>query len=135
MRLLSTILLVVITIVLMVVQLAIAQDVCEDFPITDFETQTEVTGVYQNWDYGYEVRVPDNLIGYRSPAPAPNHGFGILISRSPKTYVWVDASYLVEETASLKQIVDTHLGWTCEQGTNCKLDKRTSARLVMTTEN
>ena len=131
MRLLRTIFLLAITVISMVVPLASAAEVCENFPVIDLNNDPEVKDVYQNWDYGYEVRIPINLFGYGSQPPAPNHGFGILISRSPKAYVWVDASYNVaEETNSLKKIADIHLSWACRNGTNCEIEKRTSTQFA-----
>ncbi|MGA3117631.1 MAG: hypothetical protein ABSF90_24740 [Syntrophobacteraceae bacterium] len=116
--------------VLMAGQLADCEDVCDEFPIPTFEEGTKVTGVYQNWDYGYEVRLPAGIVGYCLPAPAPNHEFGIVISRSPKAYVWVDASYWPEEEDSLGDIVDTHIGWVCDHGKDCELEQRSIRRFA-----
>lgn len=50
-------------------------------------------GLYSNYNFAYSVRIPKGLIGYRSPAPMPNHGFGIDLSQKEDSHVWVEANY------------------------------------------
>ena len=58
---------------------------------------TLVVGRYTNGDYGYAVTIPKNMAAFRTPPPAPNHGFGMNLSTMPDSYLWVDASYDVLE--------------------------------------
>lgn len=61
------------------------------------QSGTAVVGRYTNADYGYAVTIPKGMTAFRTPAPAPNHGFGMNLSKTPDSYLWVDASYDVLE--------------------------------------
>jgi hypothetical protein len=50
------------------------------------------TGRYVNAVYGYGVRIPAPLVAYTS-ATGPERGFGIVLSRTPRAFLRVDASY------------------------------------------
>src|SRR3569833_1911116 len=52
-----------------------------------------VTGIYLNSEYGYSVRIPENLHASRLAAPAPNHGFGITLRKEPESYIWTNGEY------------------------------------------
>src|SRR5207237_7799698 len=41
------------------------------------EDDITVEGRYSNFDYAYSVLVPKGMMAAGSPAPNPNHGFGI----------------------------------------------------------
>jgi len=56
-------------------------------------SDVKVKDGYSNFDYGFAVKLPNDLVGFRPSSPAPNHGFGIDLSKQPVSYVWVDASY------------------------------------------
>jgi hypothetical protein len=49
-------------------------------------------GRYVNATYGYAVRIPAPLVAYTS-ASGPERGFGIVLSRTPRAFLRVDASY------------------------------------------
>jgi len=46
----------------------------------------------------------NGLVGYTSAAPAPYHGFGIVLSWEPRSYLYVDGSYNSLELKSLKML-------------------------------
>lgn len=52
-----------------------------------------VKGRYSNYDYAYAVRIPKGRTGSQSPAPFPNHGFAIQLSKDANATLAVDASY------------------------------------------
>ena len=68
---------------------------------------TNVVGEYSNYDYAYKVHLPEGLIGFRSAAPNPNHGFGSYLDKGRSAYLWVDASYNVLEWQSLDEAIDS----------------------------
>ena len=54
-----------------------------------------VVGRYTNPNYRFSVTVPDSVHAFGTAPPAPNHGFGINLSKMPYSYLWVDGSYFV----------------------------------------
>ena len=52
-----------------------------------------VTGIYLNSEYGYSVRIPENLHASRLAAPAPNQGFGKTQRKEPESYIWTNGEY------------------------------------------
>jgi hypothetical protein len=50
------------------------------------------TGRYSNPVYGYAVQIPAPLRAYTAAA-GPERGFGMLLSRTPRAYLSVDAGY------------------------------------------
>src|SRR5215813_11922418 len=75
------------------------------------EVETKVRGLYYNYDYAYQVRLPNGLTGFRSPAPMPNHGFVVRLNDSGTAYLWVDASYNAMLWASLREAADANVGY------------------------
>jgi len=78
--------------------------------------EVAVRGKYYNYGYAYSVIVPTGLTGVRSPAPLPNHGFGISLSNRPKSYVWVDGSYNAIEWKTFDEAISSHIGFVKEDG-------------------
>lgn len=76
---------------------------CGRFPPRSFENADapRVDASYANEQYGYAVRVPAGIVGYGVPSPAPNHGFGIVLSWTPRAYLYVDGSYEVADDDTL----------------------------------
>lgn len=66
-------------------------------------------GKYFNYEYGYSIKIPAGLTGYRSPAPMPNHGFGINLSKEDCAQVWVDGMYNSLEWGSLKEAANNEV--------------------------
>lgn len=94
------------------------------------ETLAYEQGRYSNYDYAYSVRIPKGLIGYRSPAPMPNHGFGIDLSKEADSQVWMDASYNSLEWASFDDAINTELDYLKEKDvSDIKLVRRVSTHL------
>lgn len=66
-------------------------------------------GPYTNYEYGYYVTIPAGLTGYRSPAPMPQHGFGIDLAKPDNAQAWVDGSYNALEWGSLDEAANETL--------------------------
>jgi hypothetical protein len=99
-----------------------------------------VRGRYTNFDYAFSVLVPAGMMGATSPAPNPQHGFGInLINPTttfwtmqegmPGAYLFVDGSYNSAELASLEDAMQESLKFLNEQYGNSRLLSKTPTRL------
>ena len=90
---------------------------CGDFPAPGFDApdMARFVGEYTNPNYGFSVHIPDGLVGHSSPAPMPQHGFGVILSWEPRAYIFFDGSYTIETDASATPSVDQvqaqALGW------------------------
>jgi hypothetical protein len=73
---------------------ALGSSECGRFPDPGFEGggNTAFKGSYENLNYLYVVTIPNGLVGYSSPPPSPQHGFGIVLSWEPRAYLFVDSS-------------------------------------------
>lgn len=82
-------------------------------------------GQYNNYEYGYTVLIPEGYVGVYSPSPAPQHGFGITLSKRPEARIWVDGSY-ARVTAlrrdTLEGAVDDYLSRLKEDGAITELE-------------
>lgn len=76
---------------------------CGRFPPRGFDDADapRIEASYANEQYGYAVRLPAGLVGYGVPSPAPNHGFGIVLSWTPRAYLYVDGTYEVADDDTL----------------------------------
>ncbi len=87
-------------------------------------------GLYYNYDYAYSVRIPNGMIGYRSPSPMPNHGFGVTLSKEDEAKVWMDASYNSFEWASFDDAIEANLSFLKDKdNSDIKLAHRVLTRL------
>ena len=104
------------------------------------EDNTTVEGRYSNFDYAYSVLVPKGMMGAMSPAPNPNHGFGIDLTHPtstswtlekgwPKAYLWVDASYDSAEYGSPSVVIKNSLESLQEKHSRVRLVSRNPTRL------
>lgn len=94
---------------------------CNEFPPSSFEddpTLVRLEGRYINDAWGYTIEIPRGLVAKSSPPNHPQHGFGILLSRRPKGYIWVNASPNTLEWKSLRQAADAHISWIKEGSAN-----------------
>lgn len=101
---------------------AVAQSKCSEVGrwVTS-ETATVVTGEYCNVEYGYLVRLGNDLRVYVSTPPAPNHGFGVnLRPGAPDKpdidsipYLWVDASYDALDARGLRKAAASQIQLSC----------------------
>ena len=92
--------------------------------------EVQVKGCYINYDYAYSVTLPNGLVGHRSAAPSPNHGFGIDISKPRTSYVWADGSYNAVEWRSFGDVVHARVARLRDEGsTELRLVKRAATRL------
>jgi hypothetical protein len=87
--------------------------VCGEFPLapTVWESLPKHEGEYYNCNYGYSVIIPEGFIGRSDPPLHPQHGFGILLSRQPKGYIWTDGSYNSLEWETFEQAANQHIEW------------------------
>jgi len=74
----------------------------------DLDPPVAVEGTYVNKDYGYSVRIPDQLRAYRPSAPAPQHG--VVLRKEDSEEISVNAEYdalmLGSAEALTKNLVD-----------------------------
>ena len=67
----------------------------DQYAAYDDHTTTGMTQIaghdYVNQDYGYKVHIPPGLVAWMAAAPAPNHGFRILLGA--KRSIEVDCSF------------------------------------------
>ena len=72
----------------------------------------EVRGEYRNRaGYAYRVTVPDGLIGYRDPAPAPAHGFALDLGPTDEGRISVDGSYNAAEYPGAREALKGTVSW------------------------
>src|SRR5262245_5179884 len=57
-------------------------------------------GEYRNTNYGYAVRLPEGITIETTEAPAPSHGFGVMLNGGGQ--LWVDGS-LAESAKTLQE--------------------------------
>jgi hypothetical protein len=97
-------------------------------------------GSYENYVYGYSVKLPAGMVGMASPPPAPQHGFGIDLDNPrstdwihepdfPKSYLYVDGCYNSMEYAGVNDAVRSHLSALRENGKNVRVLSRTATSL------
>lgn len=108
-----------------------AGDDCGRFPWAGFGSpdMPKHTGSYSNSIYGYFVRIPGGLAGYSAAPPAPEHGFGVVLSWEPRAYISFDGSYNAAFAESLREIEETHLKWVREKAERVLSVERRQVRL------
>jgi hypothetical protein len=84
---------------------------------------------YTNADYGYSVPIPERSRIRRSDPLAPNHGFGIDLSETPPSYLWVDGTFYSEDFTVPEVPQVTIRGLQYRGAVNIKLRKAFSTRL------
>lgn len=84
---------------------------------------------YANSQYGYAVSLPAGLVGHGAPAPAPNHGFGIVLSWTPRAYLYVDGNYEVADDETLAKQEASHREFTRQDARRVLSTKSAKARL------
>lgn len=89
---------------------------------------TTFKGRYRNYEYGYSVLIPNGLVGFAASPPAPQHGFGVILSRKSKAEIWVDGRYNAALWTSLDAAATTHLNRLAAEG-EVEVVKRTSIQL------
>jgi hypothetical protein len=104
---------------------------CGDFPEPDFYDSDALTfeGKYRNYTYGYSLTIPDGLVAYGEIPPAPHHGFGIVLSWQPRSYVYVSGDYNSMEYESIQDIEQRNLEWLTEDSDNILSAKTTIGKL------
>jgi hypothetical protein len=93
--------------------------------VSNERSEVAVKGTYSNYDYAFSVRIPKGMVGYRSAAPKPNHGF--VIRRATGTNeISVFANYNASEWRSFGDVTQAHLrSFKQETSGDCKLLKQT----------
>ena len=69
------------------------------------------TSRYRNYEFGFSLNIPHDLVGYAQAPPAPDHGVGILLSQEPRSYMYVGADWSSSEYESLVSAKRDHLEW------------------------
>ncbi len=84
---------------------------CGQFPDPSFEGPQNAAfkDRYENLIYMYAVTIPKGLTGYSSPPPSPQHGFGIVLSWEPRSYLFVDSSANSLDYKHEKEALENHL--------------------------
>jgi hypothetical protein len=87
-------------------------EACGNFPAPGFDgpAMRHFSGDYRNPNYGFAVTIPKGLTGHDAPAPAPHHGFGVVLSWEPRVYIDFDGSYNVMDL-SLRDTERKNLGY------------------------
>lgn len=97
-------------------------------------------GVYENYVYGYSVRLPAGVVASGSAPPAPDHGFGIDLGDPgstawngrpdfPPSYLYVDGSYNSYDWERLDDAVESRLEFLREKGRGVRVLSRAETRL------
>jgi len=84
---------------------------------------------YSNYEYAYVVELPRRLVAFGPRAPMPQHGIGLVVSREPKSYIWVDGSYNAAFLESLDAAINQHLEWLAQDGTGIEVLRREKTHL------
>lgn len=90
-----------------------AGEYCGNFPGQDFGDpgSYKIPENYRNYTYGFSLTVPKGFVGHGEQPPAPHHGFGILLSWEPRSYIYAGADYNSFDYESLEAIKDDHMKW------------------------
>jgi hypothetical protein len=68
---------------------------------------TMVQGIYRNYTYGFEVKIPQGLIGLANPPGSPDHGLEIPLEALDATGINIFASYNALQRESAKEVWET----------------------------
>jgi hypothetical protein len=97
----------------------------ENVSVGNKQSGVAVRGTYSNYDYAFSVRIPKGMVGYRSAAPNPNHGFVIRRSTG-NNEISVFANYNASEWRSFDDVVKARMqSFRDETGGECTLLKQT----------
>jgi hypothetical protein len=110
---------------------ASAAESCGQFPSTGFDgpDMTRIVGRYVDVQYRYAVTVPAGVTGYTNASPLPDHGFGIVLSWAPRSYLSVDGTYDAVEWKTADAAARTLLQWDRESSTRVLSHARSHVRL------
>ena len=110
---------------------ALAAQACGHFPGSGFDASDmfHVQGRYVNAEYRYSVVLPQGLTAYAAPAPAPDHGVGIVLSWEPRSYLNVDGAYDVLDWKTPSGAARQLLQWTRESSSRVLSHVQSRARL------
>ncbi len=64
---------------------------------------------YTNFEYGYSITIPRGLVGLSPPAPWPQHGIEITLSRNHHAHILTNADFSAIDYPSLDAAVDSDL--------------------------
>jgi hypothetical protein len=68
---------------------------------------TMVQGIYRNYTYGFEVKIPKGLVGLANPPGSPDHGLEIPLEVLHTTGINIFASYNALQRESAKEVWET----------------------------
>lgn len=112
---------------------ALPSGVCPTAEYLAAADDVRVEDRYYNYDYGFSVDVPKGMVGVRSPAPMPNHGFvidpenpqAVNSDEDSRSGLVVDASY----NSALWKSFDDAMSWVSEGENRNKSLSRIPTRL------
>lgn len=104
---------------------------CGNFPAPGFDgpDMSRHSGRYWNPNYGYGVTIPPGSTGHSDAPPSPHHGFGIVLSRSPRAYIHFDGSYNVFEAKTPLNLAEQQLEWIKKDAQRVLSIRRTETKL------
>lgn len=93
---------------------------CGNFPEKGFDgtEESRYAGLVINPNYAYALAVPGGLVGHSFAPPSPYHGFGIVLSWSPRAYIYFDGSYNASMASDLDELSELYIQWLRSEATN-----------------
>jgi hypothetical protein len=89
----------------------------------------EYRGLYENKAYGYSVEIPTEFVGYDGVNPLYQHGFGIISSGEPHSYIVVDGDKNSLEFASPADAATRFLKYLSRHGSKVESSRITESQL------
>lgn len=86
-------------------------------------------GLYINYKYGYETRIPFGYSGCSPSPPSPQHGFSIEFSKQPQRVIWVDGSFNMDSVRTLADVAEYSLRLDADRGRHPVILSKSRARL------
>lgn len=89
----------------------------------------EYRGLYENKAYGYSVEIPRDLVGYDGINQLYQHGFGIISSGEPHSYIVVDGDKNSLEFVTPADAATRFLKYLTKHGSKVESSKITESQL------
>lgn len=86
-------------------------------------------GRYRNVQYAYAATIPGGWVGHGPPSPAPEHGFGVVLSWTARAYLYADGSYEVMDDKTVEEAAARQLGYTRQEASRMRSARAVKARL------
>jgi hypothetical protein len=86
-------------------------------------------GRYNNPNYDFGVTIPSGLTGYSDPPPMPHHGFAIVLSWNPRSYIDVDGSYNSTYLPTTRAVLEQSIEFMRQNGAEIQSTKFSKIKL------